>query len=374
MQCKHFGACGSCSLYNTPYQEQINQKEAEVALLLKPFYQEKLEVFYGEAHHYRARAEFRIWHEGERCDYAMGSITKEGAVTIKECPKVIQPIAHIMTPLLESINASTLLKTKLFGVEFLATTTGEVLVTLIYHKKLDEAWSEAAQALEVQHAIHVMGRSKQQKIVLSQDFVMESLRIDNQNYRYIQYEGGFIQPNPQMNILMIEWAIEQVKKVARGDLLESYCGLGNFTLPLSRYFEKVLATEISKRSIQAALQNCTYNNVSNIAFVRLSSQEMSEALNRERSFNRLAHVELSSYDFSCVLVDPPRAGLDEATLNLISRIEHILYISCNPQTLARDLEILTQTHEVQSAAIFDQFPYTHHIESGVFLVKKCSQT
>ena len=74
--------------------------------------------------------------------------------------------------------------------------------------------------------------------------------------------------------------------------------------------------------------------------------------------------------FSTVLVDPPRAGLDEASIGLISKIENIIYISCNPETLARDLKTLTQTHEVMEAAMYDQFPHTAHVESGVFLKKK----
>lgn len=370
MECKHFGECGSCALFDTPYQEQVKEKYSRVSSLIEPFFDGSLESFYGEEHHYRARAEFRIWHSDGVCFYAMGHIGKKKTITIEECPKVIKPIENLMKPLLESINANSILKTKLFAIEFLASTTGEVLVTMIYHRKLDEAWSEQAKALESKHTIKIIGRSRKQKVVLSNEYIIETLPIDGREYSYAQYEGGFTQPNPQMNIKMIEWAIAQAKKVDSGDLLESYCGLGNFTLPLSRYFDKVLATEISKRSIKAAEQNCELNSVDNIAFIRLSSEEMSEALSKKRAFNRLAHIDLDSYNFSCVLVDPPRAGLDKDTIELISNIDNIIYISCNPETLARDLETLTKTHSVQSGAIFDQFPYTHHIESGVFLTKK----
>ncbi len=70
------------------------------------------------------------------------------------------------------------------------------------------------------------------------------------------------------------------------------------------------------------------------------------------------------------MVDPPRAGLDPKTTELVKQYEHIIYISCNPDTLVRDLEQLTETHQIVRHAIFDQFPYTHHIESGVMLSKK----
>jgi tRNA (uracil-5-)-methyltransferase len=94
---------------------------------------------------------------------------------------------------------------------------------------------------------------------------------------------------------------------------------------------------------------------------------MTQALRRERPFRRLEGIDLEGYDFSTVLVDPPRAGLDAATRELISGMENILYISCNPETLARDLRELSRTHRVEQAAIFDQFPYTEHVECGVVL-------
>jgi len=379
--CKHFGSCGSCGLYDLGYEAQLKQKEERVSGLLAPFYEGILEVFDSPTEHYRARSEFRIWHEGDRCDYAMGKmqidgVEKKGAITIKECPKVIEPIEKRMWKLLDKINASTeVLKKRLFAVEFLATTTDECLITMLYHRKLDDVWSSEAKVLEEVLNCKVMGRSRKQKVILSDEFVTEKLEIDGKIVTYIQYESGFTQPNPVVNIKMIEWAVRQAKKVRNdkvgyGDFLESYCGLGNFTLPLSYYFDKVLATEISKRSIHTALENCALNGIENITFARLASEEMTEALNGKREFIRLKDIDLKAYDFSTVLVDPPRAGLDEKTIALISTIENIIYISCNPETLARDLETLTLTHTVIEAAMYDQFPHTSHVESGVFLRKK----
>ena len=371
MNCKHFGSCGSCGLYETGYEEQLKQKAQKVSELLAPFYQGELEVFDSPTEHYRARAEFRIWHEGEVCDYAMGNMEKNGTVCIEECPKVIEPIEKRMWGLLEKVNASKeVLKERLFAVEFLATTMDECLITMLYHKKLDENWSAETKKIEAELNCKIMGRSRKQKVILSDEFVTEKLDIDGRTFTYVQYESGFTQPNPAVNIKMIEWAIKQAKKVGYGDFLESYCGLGNFTLPLSGYFEKVLATEISKRSIHAALENCELNGIENITFARLASEEMTEALNGVREFSRLKGIDLESYNFSTVLVDPPRAGLDEGTIELISNIENIIYISCNPETLARDLETLVKTHKVVEAAMYDQFPHTSHVESGVFLRKK----
>ncbi len=370
MHCKHFGSCGSCSLYEAGYSGQLQQKKDRVTQLLQPYISFDPNVSESPHSHYRARAEYRIWHDGEICQYAMGNIDKNGHITIDECPKVSKEIEQVMWPLLERINNSSILKNKLFGVEFLSTTTGDLLLTMLYHRKLDNEWETAARQLENILDISIIGRSRKQKVILSRDFVNEELTIDGQVYKYCQYDSGFTQPNPTVNVKIIEWVISRISIDSRSDLLESYCGLGNFTIPLSKLFTKVLATEVSKNSIKAAKVNCELNSVNNIAFVRLSSEEMTQALEKKRIFRRLSHVDLDEYNFSHVLVDPPRAGLDEGTIKLISNIENIIYISCNPETLARDLDTLSHTHSIESSAIFDQFPYSSHIESGVILRSK----
>jgi len=368
MECQYFGECGSCTLHDQSYEEQLDDKTERVSALLAPYYKGNIEIFRSPDEHYRARAEFRIWHTADQCDYAMGNMTKDGSVIIKSCPKVADPIAGLMPHLLKEINNSSALGRKLFAIEFLSTAKDKVLVTMIYHRRLDHEWEQEAKRLEQKLGIHIIGRSRKQKLVLSRDFVTESLVIDGIDYRYRYYEGGFTQPNPTVNAQMITWTSRQAEKIG-GDLLELYCGLGNFTLPLSRYFDRILATEVSKNSIRAAKENVEINKIDNITFARMSSEEMVEAFDGKRTFRRLEGIELESYDFSAILVDPPRAGLDQVTVELVRRFEHILYISCNPETLARDLKTLARTHTIAAAAVFDQFPHTHHIESGVFLKK-----
>jgi len=194
----------------------------------------------------------------------------------------------------------------------------------------------------------------------------------------VYQEGSFTQPNTKANIKMITWVLDNITH--GGDLCELYCGAGNFTIPLSKKFDKVLATEISKTSIRAAIQNCELNNVSNIVFIRMSSEEFVEALNDKREFRRLKDISLDDYSFknqpkkkketTTIFVDPPRAGLDNTTRELVKRFDQIIYISCNPETLHRDLEELNKTHKIKHFALFDQFAYTNHIESGVILNKK----
>lgn len=157
---------------------------------------------------------------------------------------------------------------------------------------------------------------------------------------------------------------------AARDLLELYCGHGNFTIPLAAKFNRVLASEISKSSIANARINCELNGVCNAQFVRLSADELMSAFARRREFERLKGIDIFSYDFSHVLIDPPRAGLEPSVIDFIKDFQNLIYISCNPQTLFENLRSLCDTHEVRRFAIFDQFAHTEHIECGVLLRRR----
>ncbi len=102
----------------------------------------------------------------------------------------------------------------------------------------------------------------------------------------------------------------------------------------------------------------------------MSSEEFSQAMNGERKFRRLEGFDLTAYNYDTVLVDPPRAGLDKDSVELVSRFNKIIYISCNPQTLKENLGLLVETHNIDNFALFDQFPYTDHVETGVILTRK----
>ena len=209
-----------------------------------------------------------------------------------------------------------------------------------------------------------------QKEVLSEDFILEKLTINKKQLTYQQVENSFTQPNAKICEKMLTWAVNNTKH-CQNDLLELYCGNGNFTLALAQNFERVLATEVSKTSVKSALYNMNLNNIRNIDIVRMSSEEITQALNKERDFRRLAEINLDDYQFSTLFVDPPRAGLDEQTVKLANRFEHIIYISCNPDSLVENLKQL-KNYDIKKIALFDQFPYTDHMECGVILQKKTS--
>ena len=217
--------------------------------------------------------------------------------------------------------------------------------------------------------------------------------MDGRTLTYKQLEGGFTQPNAGISAKMLEWAKSAAvsDKCAAGrlrrrrtptpprpttrrrddDFLELYCGNGNFTIAMAPMFRKVLATEVSKVSVAAAKHNAELNDADNVAFARLSSEELTLALDQGKEFMRLEDVPpLESYDLKTVLVDPPRAGMGPEVAKFVSRFERIVYVSCNPATLADDVRMLHDTHVVKRFAAFDQFPYTPHLECGALLVAK----
>lgn len=361
------------------YANLLAEKRENLTALLLPFHPPKLEVFASQPSHFRMRAEFRLWHEshssGENELYhIMFNPENKQRYRVDHFPIASELINQMMQALLAQIKGNEILTRKLFQVDYLSTLSGEIAVSMLYHKKLTEEWVEQAKALknrliEQGFKVQLIGRATKQKIVLDCDYVEEILPVDGKQFIYRQVENSFTQPNAKMNIQMLEWA-RACTKDSEGDLLELYCGNGNFSIALAENFRKVLATEISKSSVESAQYNIAQNQIENLQIIRMSAEEFTQAMNGVREFYRLKGISLSDYQCNTIFVDPPRAGLDQATLDMVQGYERILYISCNPHTLADNLKQLCQTHRIERAALFDQFPYTHHIESGVWLVRK----
>ncbi|UYZ85131.1 tRNA (uridine(54)-C5)-methyltransferase TrmA [Entomomonas sp. E2T0] len=352
------------------YNAQLTEKQQYLTDLLAPFNAPTLEVFDSPAEYYRMRAEFRLWREGEQLDYAMFKQgDKHTPILLDSFAIASQQINELMPQLKAAWQASKTLSNRLFQIEFLTTLKGDAVVTLCYHRPLDEQWQTEAEHLAKQLNINIIGRSRKQRLVIGRDYALEEFTVAGKIFTYLQPEGAFTQPNGIVCNKMLNWAYD-VLGTRNDDLLELYCGNGNFTLPLSTRVRKVLATEISKTSVKAALQNIADNHIDNISLVRLSAEELTQALNQVRPFNRLANVDLTSYQFATVFVDPPRAGMDKDTCELVRQFQRIIYISCNPETLLENIKQLADTHQISRCALFDQFPYTHHMETGILLERK----
>lgn len=352
------------------YKQQLSEKTIDVKALFESFLLPEVEVFSSPQLHYRMRAEFRIWHEGDDMYHIMFDKESKQKIRVEQFEPASKLINALMLEMMSLLRNIPILRAKLFQIDYLTSLSGEAVISLLYHKPLDDEWQTQADKLQAtlrnHYSVSIIGRARKQKRVLDKDFVIEKLQIKGIEYIFKHVENSFTQPNAVVNCKMIEWA-QTCSASLTGDLVELYCGAGNFSIPLAGYFNHVVGTEIAKPSVEAAQYNIEANHISNLDIVRLSAEEFVTAMRGEREFNRLKGIDLTGYNFSTVLVDPPRAGLDDESVKLVAEFDSIIYISCNPHTLKANLDKLTQTHTIEKFAVFDQFPYTPHIESGVFL-------
>lgn len=370
MTCEWFGVCGSCRL-PLSYNDQLNAKKAAYFETMAGLNLPEPEIFISPESHFRNRAEFRIWHEESGgLALAMYKSHGKGLLSVSRCPVTHKRFDENIQEMLNFMTDSPLSAGRLFELDYLVSTDGsEMVITLIYHKPMADGWDEAALTFCDRFKVSLIGRSKGVKKVVGRDYVTETVEIEGRLWTYKQIEGSFTQPNGYANRAMIGWALSHTPQTG-GDFLELYCGNGNFTLPLSTRFDHAVAIEISKSSLAAARENAEKNGVDNIFFARMGAEEFAQAMAKTRPFNRLSDLDLDSLNFQAALVDPPRAGLDPDSLALASQMPKMIYVSCNPETLARDLRLLEKTHTVKALALFDQFPYTPHLESAVVLERK----
>ena len=263
-------------------------------------------------------------------------------------------IRKIMPDLLDEIIKSKCLDKKLFQINFRANSNNIVLVTLIYHKSIDNEMINKIEAISKKLNINLIVRSKNYIYRTSDNYFEDFIN----NIKVYQTDNCFYQPNKFLLTKMInrvELYIEHPN-----DLLELYCGVGTFTLQLANKFNRIFATESNRESIKCLDKAIGINKLTNIYKSRLSAEELDEAFNG-RSFFRMKDIDLNEFNFSHVLVDPPRSGLTDEVINLISKFKNIIYISCNGETYLRDIKKL-RSHKIKKIEIFDQFPNTRHME------------
>ncbi len=200
-------------------------------------------------------------------------------------------------------------------------------------------------------------------------FVTETYNAHIKKIKVNLYEQCFSQPNPYICDEMLTW-VSKSKKLHH-HVTELHCGVGTFTILLGNLYSRVLATENSRPSVKALEKNIQINSIENVETARMSGLETLEALIKKREFNRMKHINLIDFRKDVLFLDPPRSGLDVDSINLIKQLNYkeIIYLSCGFKSLKSNLKELLTNYKVKKAALFDQFPYTDHIETGVILRK-----
>lgn len=326
--------------------------------LIQEYYKNDIVINLSPPNGYRSRCEFGY----KNGFYTMYS--SEGKILFLDTFAVARPsIQNLMPKLLDEINNSYDLKNKLFQINFRTNRKNKILVSLIYHKLLDDEMKCSANKISNKLNININLRSKNNLYSTDNDLLDDE--IENLETLLFQTDQSFYQPNHFHMPEMIDKAMSFIKDPR--DLLELYCGSGTFTLPLRKIFNKIFASENNRQSIRCLNQSISQQNIKNIFYARLSAEEVSE-LFEGRIFNRMKGIDINDFNFSHILVDPPRAGLDSNVINLIKNFKNIIYISCNYETYIRDIYKL-KDYKIQNIEIFDQFPNTDHLEIVSLLSK-----
>ena len=171
----------------------------------------------------------------------------------------------------------------------------------------------------------------------------------------------FTQINQEVNCQMINRAIELLEIQPTDSILDLFCGLGNFTIPMAKYCQKVTGVEGNITALDRAHENARHNHCQNVTFHLANLSEP------------IAHLPWIKQQYDKILIDPPRSGAEEMIKSFLKmQAKRIVYISCNPATLARDAGILVHElgYTLEKVGVMDMFPHTAHVESIALFVKK----
>jgi len=353
--CAHAGRCGGCSVQHLPHSEQLALKQRMLAEQLSRVAgvepEQWAEPLSGPEFAYRRRARVAVrWDvKTKKLDVGFRAAGSQDIVGINDCPVLVQPLQPIMSGLPEMLRR--LSKPQALGhVELFA---GSSLALLLRHMApLSEndlsILKEFCAFHDAQLWLH--GEGEPQPVDADQAL---GYRLEQWNLELAYRPGDFIQVNAGVNEAMVAQALEWLKPAADERVLDLFCGLGNFALPLAQNVREVVAVEGVQTMVERAAANAASNNLHNAKFFQADLSQP------------LADAKWASEGFSAVLLDPPRDGAFEVVRTLASLgAKRLVYVSCNPATLARDtVELIKQGYRLKRAGILDMFPQTAHVEA-----------
>jgi 23S rRNA (uracil1939-C5)-methyltransferase len=353
--CAHFGRCGGCSVQQMPHDEQLALKQRMLAEQLSRVAgvepDEWAAPLTGNEFAYRRRARIAVrWDvKAKRLDVGFRAASSQDIIAIDQCPVLVQALQPIMTALPEMLRR--LSKPQALGhVELFSGSANALLLrhtAPLADKDLDilKAFCETHDA-----QLWLHGENGPQPVDASAQL---GFRLEPWNLELAYRPGDFVQVNAQVNTAMIQQALEWLAPRPDERVLDLFCGLGNFALPLAQITREVVAVEGVETMVQRATDNAVSNDLHNVKFFQA---DLSQPLDK---------APWVAEGFRAVLLDPPRDGAFEVVGKLKSLgAERLLYVSCNPATLARDtVELIKQGYRLKRAGILDMFPQTAHVEA-----------
>lgn len=353
--CPHARVCGGCTLQHMPADDQLALKQRSLAEQLSRVAGVEPEQWAAPltspefGYRRRARLAVRWDNKARRLDVGFRASASQNIVSIEQCPVLVQPLQTLLPGLLSILKA--LDKPQVIGhVELFSGTAEAVLVR--HTAPLAEAdrqrlavFAEAAGA-----QLWLQGEGPAQPLEPSQTLGYRLARWDLQlDWR----PGDFVQVNEPVNEAMIAQALDWLAPEQNTRVLDLFCGLGNFALPLARSGAQVTGVEGVEVMVARARTNAVRNGLENTHF---HHADLSKPL---------AEADWACEGFPAVLLDPPRDGAWEVVRQMATLgARRVVYVSCNPATLARDAaELIRQGYRLKRAGMLDMFPQTAHVEA-----------
>lgn len=362
-KCEHFGTCGGCDLQHLAHEHQIPTKQTLVLDQLNrlgKFTPEKVEEpITSTEWNYRRSCRIGI-NQMMRDGSALVGFRRRGSsklTQIDHCPVLAEPLDKILSALPQVLEAEEQFKEITHGELTLGDNQGAL--TLRVKKRPSDALCQTLNNLAEQQNFKLYF-DHGDKIEAYCDKAVLSYK-HQPTATDIEFEpGDFIQVNNQVNQQMIDRAISWLNLEANDRVLDLFCGIGNFSLPLAKTAAHVVGIEGVEDMVARANTNAANNDLDNCEFYRADlSKDLRAMPWYKQGFNK-------------ILLDPPRTGALEIIKQLKNhQPEMILYVSCNPAALSRDgAELIEQGYVASRFCVMDMFPHTSHVESMVLFERK----
>ena len=345
--CSLFGICGGCQLQFMEYGMQVSVKEEILLDAMRRIGETEVTLMpsmTGQELGYRHRGQFKVSPEGAVGFYREG--TRE-VIPVEHCPVMSHAVNAVLRKLRDA---------ELKGVREISVAAGDSAVILVRGSMTDEA----AQALLGEG---LSGIAFENGDSIGKDY----LTLDLNGLRYSVTPWSFFQSHWLLNRNVVEVVVRELSLSENKKVLDLYAGAGNFSLPLSLIAGEVVGVEESSHAVEDGRRNVMLNGIRNCTFVHAPVEKVFEGRKKYRAEKLFAEGPYDS-----VVVDPPRAGLPAECLRRIVETGsgRIVYLSCNPATLARDVKRMKEKYEIESVRMVDFFPNTYHIEAVVVLRRK----
>jgi len=367
-KCAHFGICGGCSMQHLDARAQVAVKQRILEDTLSHIGKVKAETIlrpiYGQTWGYRERARLSVRHVIKKDRTLVGFREKRSSFVadMQHCEILSPKIARLL-PLLAELIDGLSIRERLPQIEVAVGEHVEALVLRV----MDAPTSDDNAALRAFADLHGIQFWMQTK---GPETIVPFHPLDAKDLTYSLPEFGitmpfapseFTQVNSALNRVMISRTMSLLDPKPGEHIADLFCGLGNFTLPIARSGAQVTGIEGSAALVERAKQNAAHNCLTdNTEFIAMNLFEMSDKL----------FMELGRFDK--LLIDPPRDGALELVKSLGGdhTPKRIVYISCNPATLARDAaELVQRGYVLSSTGVMNMFPHTSHVEAIALFVK-----